>query len=117
MSARPVVEHPRSSIPGASQGRRWVQSRSEFKKAFITRVREARDASPYNQRQMAELLGTSTANYEKYETRSCLPHHLIGRFALAVGVTVAFLLTGREEEKPRRPESIGQRGARRGVGK
>ena len=90
-----------------------MQSRSDFKKAFIERVREARDASPYNQRQMAELLGTSTANYEKYETRSCLPHHLIGRFALAAGVTVAFLLTGREEEKPKRPEPVGQHAAPR----
>ena len=42
---------------------------------------------------MARLLDISEAAYQKYETRSLLPHHLIERFAVTAGAEIGELLS------------------------
>jgi len=69
---------------------------SHYTKALQTRMRVAREARGYRQKDMAELLGITKDAYEKYETRSRLPHHLMERFALATGISLTWLITGHE---------------------
>jgi len=75
-------------------------SGAEFKAAFIARTRAARAGRFATQRQIAEAMGISLRNYEKYETRSCLPLELVPQFALITGVSLEYLFAW-EEPKPR----------------
>jgi DNA-binding XRE family transcriptional regulator len=68
---------------------------SDFKKAFLDRTAKLREGWGGSQADMAEALGIRTSNYEKYETRTPLPHYLIPRFAQIVEVEISFLFTGR----------------------
>lgn len=70
-------------------------TRSQFRGEFIARIRAAREASGRTQGEMAYALGIPLANYEKYEGRSPLPHHLIGRFAEITRVSLDYLFLGR----------------------
>src|SRR5438067_1093303 len=70
---------------------------SEYTDALHDRMRAAREAHGLTQADLAKLLGLSRHAYEKYETRSRLPHHLIEAFAQIVGVTIAWLVSGRED--------------------
>ena len=58
-------------------------SPAQFKQAFISRVRTARETAGYSQREMAEALHIPLKNYESYESRTPLPHFLILQFARA----------------------------------
>jgi transcriptional regulator with XRE-family HTH domain len=69
---------------------------SDYTKAFHARIRAAREARGLTQRDMAVILGVNQYAYEKYETRSRLPHHLIEPFALVTGVSISVLIAGRE---------------------
>lgn len=60
----------------------------EFVRAFCTRVRSLRVARGMTQAEMAQALGIPLPRYEKYETRSPLPHHLVEPFAAITGVQV-----------------------------
>jgi ribosome-binding protein aMBF1 (putative translation factor) len=71
------------------------ESVSQFKTEFITRVRIAREATGWNQREMAEALGIPLKNYESYESRSLLPHYLVARFARVARIPIGYLFTGR----------------------
>jgi transcriptional regulator with XRE-family HTH domain len=77
----------------------WVptefSSPGEFKRAFIARVRRARRTTGWNQREMAEALDIPLKNYEAYESRTLLPHHLIWQFARIARVPLDYLYTGR----------------------
>ena len=64
-----------------------------FARGFCTRVRSLRRAAGMTQAEMALALGVTVAAYEKYETRSPLPHHLVEPFAALTGAGVEELLS------------------------
>jgi hypothetical protein len=70
-----------------------------------------------NMREMAEALGIPEKNYESYEKRTPLPHHLILQFARVARVPVEYLFTGRmappQESAPEAAEAVGSRGPRK----
>jgi transcriptional regulator with XRE-family HTH domain len=69
---------------------------SHYTKALQARMRAAREAVGLTQKDMAGVLGISKDAYEKYETRSRLPHHLIEPFAVETGLSVSELIAGRD---------------------
>jgi hypothetical protein len=71
------------------------ETETEYKQAFIERVRSARIATGEKQWQVAEVLGIPQDKYKQYEGRSLMPHHLISRFCLHVRVNTEWLMTGR----------------------
>lgn len=75
-----------------------LDEEAQYKQEFIARVREARSDLGWKQWQMAEALGMQQDKYKQYETRSYLPHHLIGRFCLVTRVEPEWLMTGRGEK-------------------
>ena len=74
----------------------------QYKQEFIKRVKAAREATPLKQWQLAEALGMPQDKYKQYETRSLLPHYLMGRFCIITRVDPEWLITGRGE-KPLKP--------------
>jgi hypothetical protein len=74
----------------------------EYKQQFILRVTESRTASGMKQWQIAEAMGIPQDKYKQYETRSLMPHHLIGRFCIICRVDPEWLVTGRGK-KPTGP--------------
>lgn len=68
---------------------------SEYEELFIARVKALRESKGLTAAQMATALDIPAERYRKYESRSPLPHGLVERFALIVGVSVDFLMTGR----------------------
>jgi ribosome-binding protein aMBF1 (putative translation factor) len=88
-----------------------------FRRDFLMRVRQAREMTGWNQRQMAEALGIPLKNYESYETRTLMPHHLIARFCLLTHISIYFLFTGRtkaRQSKNPRPIAVSQGTKREG---
>lgn len=71
-----------------------METATEYKEKFMQRVRQARERVGYNQTEIAELLGLKQDVYKQYETRSLLPHRLIGKFCLITNVDPVWLLTG-----------------------
>lgn len=74
-----------------------------FNDAFLERVKDLRKRRGWTQEQMAQALGIPDKRYSKYETRSPLPPYLIEHFANLTGVSIEFLLTGREARPRRTP--------------
>ena len=66
-----------------------------YKREFRGRVKESRVASALKQWEIAEALGMTQDKYKQYETRSLLPHHLIGRFCVICHINPEWLITGR----------------------
>jgi len=66
----------------------------QYKLEFRARVKESRVAAKLKQWQIAETLGMTQDKYKQYETRSLLPHHLIGRFCVICHVNPEWLITG-----------------------
>lgn len=79
-------------LPGAN--------RSAFAKTFLARVRAAREATGMTQAEMARVLGIRQSAYEKYETRTPLPHRLIVHFAAVTGADVDQLFLGAAAPPP-----------------
>jgi transcriptional regulator with XRE-family HTH domain len=69
----------------------------EFNERMGRRLKEAREAARYTQKQMADELGISPDAYAKYENRpsSVLPPYLIPRVCAILGMDAWWLLTGR----------------------
>jgi hypothetical protein len=80
-------------------------SKAQYEQEFIARVKAARIATGKKQWQVAELMGMPQDKYKQYETRSLLPHHMIGRFCLLTNVDPNWLLTGRGA-KPLQPPYV-----------
>lgn len=74
------------------------ETEAEYKQRFMARVAEARIARGLKQWQLAEALGMPQDKYKQYESRSLLPHHLIGRFCIVTRVDPEWLLTGRGQK-------------------
>jgi hypothetical protein len=73
-----------------------------FNEAICRRVKGLREArmradKSWTAEKMASILGVPAANYRKYESRTPMPHYLIPKFAAIMGVTVAYVLTGKNE--------------------
>lgn len=77
-----------------------------FNEAYRGRVRALREGRGWTQEEMAEAIGVPLHSYKKYETRSPLPPHLIGRFAALVGRDIAYVLTGKSEGGRRGPRGV-----------
>lgn len=87
-------------------------SRTEFRRAFIARVRQVRAATGRTQAEMAEALDISAKLYESYETRSLLPHDLIAQFAQVTQVPIDSLFSKQVLAEALRKQTAGT-GARR----
>jgi transcriptional regulator with XRE-family HTH domain len=61
---------------------------AEFKQAFCARVRAAREACDMTQVEIARRLEISRGAYQKYESRTLLPYHLVEQFAAITGVEI-----------------------------
>jgi hypothetical protein len=72
-------------------------SETEQKRAFIARVKAAREWRFSTQRPMLTILELDQGTYKQYETRTPLPHRFIPKFCAATGVSVEWLLTGTGE--------------------
>jgi transcriptional regulator with XRE-family HTH domain len=81
------------------------ESQTEFRRGFIARTRLAREATGWNQREMAEALNIPLKNYESYETRSMLPHSLIPRFCRIARIPIDYLYTGPSPARRNRKSS------------
>jgi hypothetical protein len=66
-----------------------------FNVALQERMTELRGER--SRREIAEAIGTTFARYQKYETRSACPPYLIPRLAKLHGVSVEYMLTGKEQ--------------------
>jgi hypothetical protein len=75
---------------------RMVESEAEaiYKREFRARVKESRVAAALKQWEIADALGMTQDKYKQYETRSLLPHHLIGRFCVICHINPEWLITG-----------------------
>lgn len=76
------------------------QAASDFNSALRERLRELRSASGLSQAAMAKRLGLERDTYAKYENRSPLPHELLPKASAILGVSLGFLLTGRDNGAP-----------------
>jgi hypothetical protein len=83
------------------------ETETQFKQSFIDRVKAARIATGMKQWQIAESLGMAQDKYKQYESRSLLPHHLIGRFCIVTRVDPEWLVTGRGQ-KPIKPLQLAE---------
>jgi len=59
----------------------------DYTAKFVERVRVARETAGYDHPdKMAKALGVPITTYRKYESRSCMPHHLIPKFCALAGI-------------------------------
>jgi DNA-binding transcriptional regulator YiaG len=70
-----------------------------FNKEFQARVKRLRLKQGLSPRAMAELLDVPTDTYRKWETENMMPQSVIPRFALATGVSIEFVLTGKDRHR------------------
>lgn len=84
-----------------------AETETQYKQRFMARVAEARIARGLKQWQLAEALGMAQDKYKQYESRSLLPHHLIGRFCIVTRVDPEWLVTGRGQ-KPLKPLQLAE---------
>lgn len=78
------------------------ETEAEYKQRFIERVARSRISRGMKQWQIAEAMGIPQDKYKQYESRSLLPHHMIGRFCIICRVEPDWLITGRGQ-KPIQP--------------
>jgi hypothetical protein len=81
------------------------ETETEYKQRFMGRIKAARVARSMKQWEIAEALGMAQDKYKQYETRSLLPHHLIGRFCIICRIDAEWLVTGRGQ-KPMKPVDL-----------
>lgn len=74
---------------------------AEFDSAFRARLRELRVARNQTQAQIAGLLGLGEDTYGSYERRSNIPLYYVPKVAAIYGVSLEWLLTGRDTPRRR----------------
>lgn len=74
---------------------RGLMTPEEFEAMFIERTKGLREHRGMTSAEMATALGIPVDRYRKYESRTPMPHDLLERFALIVGVPLDFLVSGR----------------------
>jgi len=75
---------------------------ADFNARFCAHTRAARKACRMTQARMAAVLDVTEDAYEKYESRSPLPHYLVGRFVEITGAELGVLFPAPDDEAPRR---------------
>lgn len=101
MTERPVVGKIRRMTD-----KRRKQVPDRYRAEFTLRTQMARKAAGLTQEEMARRLGLVPADsegparefYAKYESRTCLPHHLVVPFCQETGADIVWYLSGK---KPR----------------
>lgn len=74
------------------------------------RIARLRRAQGWNQKELAEGVGTKPAQISKYERGICLPRpDLLPRLGEALGVSLDYLMTGRSGAEPRRDFRLRER--------
>ena len=76
-----------------------VRNQSKYQREFCQRLKAVRERANYSQTDFAAKLGLPRDTYAKYETRSLLPHDLIGEVARLTGRHPFFILTGADDAK------------------
>lgn len=74
---------------------RALMTPEEFEAMFIERTKALRELRNMTSADMAAALDIPADRYRKYESRTPMPHSLLEKFALIVGVSVDFLVSGR----------------------
>lgn len=75
-------------------GTRKRSTPSAYRSQFIDRLRSLRVTSGLTTAEVAEALDVRKDTYERWESRTLMPHHLLVPFCEAVGGDLWFLLTG-----------------------
>lgn len=70
-----------------------------FTEDFIERTRIARERKFSSQDAIAKALGITAASYQKYETRTPLPHRYIFDFCKKTGTDIFWLFTGKHTRR------------------
>ena len=76
-----------------------VRNQSKYQREFCQRLKAVRARANYSQADFAAKLGLPRDTYAKYETRSLLPHDLIGEVARLTSRSPLFILTGADDTK------------------
>lgn len=102
LSLKSMPKMSRDVIANISD-KRWMAkgSGSEYNQGFLKRTKTAREGARFTQEEIARILQITQDVYKQYETRSLLPHRLIGPFCAATRVSEAWLITGQEAARPR----------------
>jgi DNA-binding XRE family transcriptional regulator len=95
-TTRPVTASPAG---GTIRPMGKASTPTAFKKEFCQRLKAARIMAGIGQAEFAKELGLLLNTYNKYETRSLLPHYLIPRACEILGVDPAVLFLGVKEAK------------------
>ena len=73
----------------------------DFRQKFIERTIAARKAANLERQDIADYIGVEYQAYQKYETRSLIPHQYLPKFCEATGIEPDFLYFGYELPKQR----------------
>lgn len=79
----------------------------EYRRAFIERVKEAREVAGFSQDEMAALLGIEKDTYRRYEgprhnqPPTIMPQSLITKFCIACHISERWLLSGQADGAPK----------------
>ncbi len=80
-----------------------TETETQYKQAFIERVRQARAESRMTQQEVADALQQPQDHYKHWEQLGpkgrLMPHHLIPAFCIVCRVDLHWLLTGRKMKK------------------
>lgn len=74
---------------------------AEFNLALRARLRDLRTSRNQSQAQIAGLLGLEEDTYGSYERRSNIPLYYVPKVAAIYGVSLEWLLTGRDAPRRR----------------
>lgn len=69
---------------------------ARFNDELCARVKMLRERKGWSAMQMSVALNVPFERYRKYENRTVLPSYLFERFCLITGVSLEYLLTGRD---------------------
>lgn len=94
LKSKAILSQDRKACPGNNPR----MSRTDYKRAFIGRVRASRKAAGLTQSEIGQALQIPQDRYKQYETRSYLPHDLIPGFCLACSIDPGWLFTGRTSQ-------------------
>lgn len=95
-TSRPVTV---SGIPRTISPMGKASTPTAFKKEFCQRLKAARIMAGYEQAEFAKELGLLPNTYNKYETRSLLPHYLIPQACEILGIDPSVLFVGPREAR------------------
>lgn len=116
LNCKPKVSHDCGEPLGHTVLMTDDKPASVYKAEFIGRVRAAREARFSSQEELCEVLGLKQPTYNKYETRSFMPHQLIPRFCKACSVRLEWIYEAKgpgPSWKPYQPSKTARKGERK----